>query len=329
MNERERFHNIFQSQSVDRPPLLDEGVREEVIVQWHKEGMPGNKTHLDIFGLTPHENIGPNLRFRDQYYGRIMGLSEEEYGQCYNVTPKRFPKDWDKTVKRLKNREHIVCIWASRGFFQALGVGDWPTLKQALEGVIKNPGDVREKLEIYGNFCAEMLEMTLNDIDPEFIFLGEAISDNNGPLISPRMFEELMIPTYEKIIRTAKACGTQHILVSTYGNSAAVLPSLFKVGMNILWVSEAAETPEMDYLNLRRQFGPELGLIGGIPLSILRSGNRDEMERKLKEIVEPMMQSGRYIPLASGRVREEIPWSVYKQYREILNTIITQTNFGF
>jgi hypothetical protein len=47
------------------------------------------------------------------------------------------------------------------------------------------------------------------------------------------------------------------------------------------------------------------------------------MEQKLKEIVEPLMQSGRYIPLASGRVREEIPWAVYRQYREILNRIIT------
>lgn len=323
MNERERFQRVFHGEPVDRPPLLDEGVRDEVISQWHREGMPGDKTHLDIFGLTPHENIGPNLRFRNRYYGRIMELSEKEYGQCYNITPKRFPRDWVETVERLQKRDHIVCIWACRGFFQALGVGDWPTLKQVLEGVIRDPGGVGKKLAIYGDFCAEMLDMTLDDIDPEFIFLGEAISDNNGPLISPRMFEELMIPAYEKIIRTAKSRGVEHILVSTYGNSAGVLPALFKAGMNILWVSEAAETHEMDYRHLRRQYGPELGLIGGIPLSILRSGEGDEMERKLKAIVEPLMAGGRYIPLAGGRVREETPWPVYKRYREILNEIIT------
>jgi hypothetical protein len=322
MNERERFHKVFQGQPVDRPPLLDEGVREEVITQWRKEGLPEDQTHLDIFGLKPHEVIGPNLRFRTRYYGRIMDLSENEYRECFNVHLKRFPKDWEDIVRNCQKRDHVVCIWASRGFFQALGVGDWPTLKRVLEGVIKNPDEVKKKLEIYGEFCARMLDMTLKDIEPDFISLGEPISDNNGPLISPRMFDELMIPAYEKIIQMARDRGIKHILVNTYGNSAAVLPSLFKVGMNILWVSEAAETPEMDYLNLRRQFGSELGLIGGIPLSILRSGNRDKMEQKLKEIVEPLMQSGRYIPLASGRVREEIPWSVYKQYREILNEII-------
>ena len=328
MNDRERLHKIFRSEPVDRPPLLDEGVREEVIEQWHRQGMPPGRTHLEIFGLTPHENIGPNLRFRNRYYGHVMDLSEDEYRQCYNITPRRLPAEWNDTVKRLAKRDHIVCLWACRGFFQALGVGDWPTLKQFLQGVVKNPGGIGKKLKIYGDFCARMLEMTLRDINPEFIFLGEAISDNNGPLISPKMFEELMIPAYQKIIQMAKSHRVEHILVSTYGNSAGVLPSLFRAGMNILWVSEAAETPEMDYRHLRQQFGPELGLIGGISLSILRSSAGQGINERLEEIVVPLLQSGRYIPLASGRVREEIPWSVYKEYRETLNKIMMTRKTG-
>ena len=79
MNERERFHKVFHGQPVDRPPLLDEGVREEVITQWRKEGMPDDQTHLDIFGLRPHEVIGPNLRFRTRYYPVVSdGASRDE-----------------------------------------------------------------------------------------------------------------------------------------------------------------------------------------------------------------------------------------------------------
>ena len=66
------------------------------------------------------------------------------------------------------------------------------------------------------------------------------------------------------------------------------------------------------------RLGPDLGLIGGIPLSILRSESSDLVRRKLEEIVLPLMQSGRYVPLAGGRVREEIPWTVYSSYREAL-----------
>jgi len=41
-----------------------------------------------------------------------------------------------------------------------------------------------------------MLEKTMRDVDPEFVYLSEPISDSERPLISPAMFEEFMVPVY-------------------------------------------------------------------------------------------------------------------------------------
>ena len=322
MNERERFRRLFRGEPVDRPPLLDEGIREEVIERWRAQGMPRGKTHVEIFGLTPHEHVELDLRFRPEYFGRVLDLSARGYRRAFNVSPERFPEDWQDTARRLEDRDHIVCIWASRGFFQALGVGDWPTLEKVLQGVIDRPRKIRNRLEMYGEFCGRMLDKALEDVDPEFIFISEPISDNDGPLISPAMFEEFMIPVYDRIVSVAKAHGCEHILLSTYGNTAQLFPCMIQAGVTILWISEAAEVPEIDYRSLRRRYGPGLGLVGGIPLSILRSDTQEGMEQRLREIVSPLMESGRYLPLAGGRVREEIPWSVYKRYREILAALI-------
>jgi len=168
-----------------------------------------------------------------------------------------------------------------------------------------------------------MLEKTLRRVEPDFIYLGEAISDNQRPLISPDMFREFMIPAYERIIAVARGHGIENILVSTYGNTARLLPCMIEAGVNMLWVSEADDIPDMDYRALRRRYGTGLGLIGGIPLNILRSGSPDRMKGRLEEIILPLMQSGRYIPLAGGRVREEVAWPVYRQYREILAEVIS------
>ncbi len=322
MNERERFRRLFRGDLVDRPPLFDEGVRDEVIERWRLQGMPSDKTHLEVFGMTPHENVGPDIRFLPRYFGRVMSLSARDYRRAFNVSSKRFPDDWSETAKRLEKREHVVCIWASRGFFQALGVGDWPTFKEVLVGVFENREKIRNRIEMYGDFCARMLEMTLQVVDPEFIYLSEPISDSNGPLISPAMFEEFMKPAYEKIIAVARTYGCEHILVSTYGNTSELFPSMIKAGVKSLWISEAPEKPTLDYRNLRHQYGPGLGLIGGIPLSTLRTEGPEGIKDRLCEIVLPLLQSGRYIPLASGRVRKEVPWSVYKRYREILSEIV-------
>jgi len=318
MNERERFRRLFRGEPVDRPPLLEEGVRDEVLEDWHSQGLPPGQSHLEIFGLTPHENIGPDLKFVPSDFGKVLALSVSDYRRTFQASSARFPEDWQQTVRRLEDRSHIACIWACRGFFQALGVGDWPTLEQALVETIRKPDKIRDRLEIYGEFCARMLEMTLRDVDPEFIYLSEPISNNEGPLISPAMFEDFVIPAYERIIATAKDHGCENILVSTYGNSVKVFPALVRTGITQIWISEAAGVQELDYRALRGRVGPEIGLIGGIPLSLLRSEPAGNIEERLREIVSPLLQSGRYIPLAGGRVREEIPWQVYKRYREAL-----------
>lgn len=324
MNDRERFRQLMRGERVDRPPLLEEGVRDEVLDLWHQQGLPAGKTHLELFGLTPHENIGPDLKFRSSYFGRVFDLSPQEYRKAFDITDRRFPEDWEDTVRRLENRDHVVCIWAVRGFFQALGVGDWPTLESALVGTVREPEKIRARMEHYGEFCSWMLERTMQDVDPEFIYLSEPISNNGGPLISPDAFEEFMIPVYQRIIATARGLGCENILLSTYGDTSSLLPMFKEAGISLLWVSEAAEKEELDYRRIREELGRDLGLIGGIPLSILRDGSPDLIRARLEEIVPPLLQSGRYIPLAGGRVREEIPWPVYKEYREVLAELMNR-----
>lgn len=327
MNERDRFRRLFRGESVDRPPLLEEGVRDEVVELWRAQGMPAGRSHCEIFGLTPHENVGPDITFLSEYSGRIMSLSATEYRRAFNASHERFPDDWHTTANRLHKRDHIAGVWAYRGFFQAMGVDDWPTLRQALHAVVKDPRRVLDRMRMYGDFCARMLEMALRDVAPEFVYLSEPISDNKGPLISPAMFEEFVLPAYARIIAVAREHGCENVLLSTYGNSAALFQLVFSAGVTMLWISEAAEDPALDYRNLRKRYGTGLGLIGGIPLSILRSESPDRMKGRLREIVVPLMKSGRYIPLAGGRVREDISWEPYKRYRQALIELIA-SSFG-
>ncbi len=322
MNERERFTRLLRGEPVDRPPLLEEGVRDEVLGLWRQQGMPADKSHCELFGLTSHETVGPDITFLPEYAGQIMSLHTREYRRAFHASRGRFPDDWHGTVRRLGHRDHIAGIWAYRGFFQALGVEDWPTLRQALHAVVREPAKVLDMMRTYGDFCARMLEMALRDVNPEFVYLSEPISDNKGPLISPAMFEEFVLPAYARVIAAAKEHGCRNVLLITYGNSAALFQAVFSAGVNLLWISEAAEHPALDYRNLRARYGAGLGLIGGIPLTILRSEYPGRMQERLQELIVPLMQSGRYIPLAGGRVREDIPWENYRRYRQALSDLI-------
>jgi hypothetical protein len=77
----------------------------------------------------------------------------------------------------------------------------------------------------------------------------------------------------------------------------------------------------MDYRHLRREFGHELRLIGGIDLDALREG-KTAIRREIEEKVPPLLADGGYIPLADGRVREDVTFENYSYYRQLLKQVI-------
>jgi len=76
----------------------------------------------------------------------------------------------------------------------------------------------------------------------------------------------------------------------------------------------------MDYRNLRREFGPELRLIGGIDLDALRR-DKEAIRREVEEKVPPLLADGGYIPMADGRVRADVPFENYVYYRKLLEKV--------
>jgi hypothetical protein len=76
----------------------------------------------------------------------------------------------------------------------------------------------------------------------------------------------------------------------------------------------------MDYRSLRKQFGKDLRLIGGIDLDALRH-SKDRIYSELNEKLPPLLAEGGYVPLADGRVREDVPFENYLYYRELLQKL--------
>jgi hypothetical protein len=80
----------------------------------------------------------------------------------------------------------------------------------------------------------------------------------------------------------------------------------------------------MDYRDLRREFGRDLRLIGGIDLDALRHG-KQAIRREITEKVPPLLADGGYVPLADGRVREDVPFENYVYYRQLLQEVTSMS----
>jgi hypothetical protein len=73
---------------------------------------------------------------------------------------------------------------------------------------------------------------------------------------------------------------------------------------------------------LRREFGTHLRLIGGIDSDLLR-GSPAELQREIATRLPPLLAQGGFIPLADGRVRDDVPYRNYLFYRKLLEKIVT------
>jgi uroporphyrinogen decarboxylase len=145
----------------------------------------------------------------------------------------------------------------------------------------------------------------------------EPIAANTGPVISPAMFKRFAIPGYRKVIDLLATHRVPlRILCTTGGNLSSLLPSLIDAGINGLWISNI-QSAGMEYHALRREFGPEIALIGGIDATALAESEGAVMDA-VHRTVPALLEKGRYLPCLDDRPRPNIPFANYRLYRQIL-----------
>jgi len=321
MNSRERFLETMRFGKPDHVPYFEEGIRDGVWKNWRKQGLKRKTDLVRMFATDEREEFDLDVDPHPQpkiWPGTLEHLKIFERGMDPE-DPSRLPKDWRKRVAAWKKREHVLMTRVHNGFFLTMGVEDWRRFYQVMELVKDDPRFTHEMLNIQGELSARMLERVLQEVEFDAVVFSEPIGGNNGPTISPKMYEEYVLSSYQPILDVLKRHGVENIVMRTYANARLLIPSILKYGFNCLWACEV-NTEAMDYHAIRREFGRDLRLIGGIDLDVLRYG-KEAIRREIEETVPPLLAQGGYVPLADGRVREDIPLENYLYYRELLEKV--------
>jgi hypothetical protein len=235
--------------------------------------------------------------------------------------PSRYVKNFVIESNRLQQQGRVLFLNASGGgLLQMLGVGDWDSLLSACYALIKKPREVEALFEKITDFYCVCIERVLSQVSVDYASFYEPIAANNAPVISPAMFKRFAIPGYKKVLNLLKKYQVPLcILCTTGGNLSPLLPSLIDAGINGLWISNI-RSAGMEYATLRREYGSEVALIGGIDATAL---TRDEaaVRKAVEQTVPPLLEGGHYLPCLDDRPRSNLPFSHYKLYRHILEAV--------
>jgi len=138
-----------------------------------------------------------------------------------------------------------------------------------------------------------------------------------GPLISPDMFREFILPGYKKLTSFLKGRGVKIINVDCDGDVWKLIPLWIEGGVTGLYPFEVAAG--MDMVEVRRAF-PKLGIIGGIDKRALMQ-SKEAIDHELEAKVPFMLKSGGYIPHIDHAVSPETSFENLKYYRWKLEEI--------
>jgi uroporphyrinogen decarboxylase len=327
MNTRQRFHETLEYGTPDRFPFFDYGIREGVLERWRAAGLPPDADVRQMFSLERWETAGTRadveieLRPIPRLAGRLHTRADWQRlrDALDPTTPGRYPNNWAQCVADWRDRDHPLGLVVWRGLFLPLQVGEWETLTDLLYLMYDDPDWVSEMVAYLADFDLAVLERALTEVDWDFAVFEEPIASNSAPVISPAHYRRFCVPHLRRIVDRVRTAGIELLVIDSQGAVGPLIPLWLDVGLNTLWLGDVAAAG-LDYRTLRRQYGPELRLLGGLDLRVMTQ-DRLAVTREVLDKVPPLLAQGGYIPFLDGRVRKGMPFENYALYRQLLQSL--------
>lgn len=145
---------------------------------------------------------------------------------------------------------------------------------------------------------------------PDYIFLNEDMSMKNGPLLSPETYRTFILPHMKRLVAFFKAAGVPWFVVDTDGNCELLIPLLMEAGVDAIWPLERAS--DMDPLDIRKKFGRELRLWGGVDKRELAK-TPEAIDAHLRSL-QPLVADGGFIPTVDHLVPPDVSLANFEHY---------------
>ena len=180
------------------------------------------------------------------------------------------------------------------------------------------PDVIRDCMESWFKLSDAVIARHQQHVTIDELFLAEDICYNHGPLISPDMMKEFLLPYYEQLVANIKARQIDksrhlYVQIDTDGFAPPTIPVYRdSIGMDVMSPFEVASN--CDVIETGRQY-PKLVISGGIDKRVLAAG-KDAIDRMVERILPTMRARGGFIPTCDHGVPEEVSLDNYLHYRK-------------
>jgi uroporphyrinogen decarboxylase len=267
----------------------------------------------DADGITKREF----LRYGTSSMPQYVAYPVKNQSDLLNLLPRldpeakgRFAPDWDQTCTLYAGRDFPAGLTICGGYGHPrnlLGVEELST------AYYDQPALIHEIMEHWTEFYIRLSTRVWRGIQFDFVLFWEDMAYKNGPLISPRLFKEFMLPYYRRLIAHLRGLGCEIIIVDSDGDVSLLAPLFLSAGVNVLLPFEVQAG--MDIREFRKQYGQNLAMIGGLDKRALPLGLA-AVEAELRERMLPVLAGGGYVPALDHTVPPNVSMEQFEVYLE-------------
>lgn len=345
MTSEERVLAALAGEPVDRLPQF-ETFWGDFITRWRRLRKPANGMDiLDFYGMdiricvadeTPFFSSQATLssdetgRFRRDGWGRML---RERTGAWFyevvsNVTRNpvdllEIPFDDPEDDARYTGFLKSVAAARAKGYAAFAKIGG-PFLRTTflrgeedyLMDIAGDPGYARELADRVGDLLLAIgvASIRRGALEPTGIWMFDDIAYNNGPFISNRSFEQVFLPSYERIVRGCKEAGAKYFVFHSDGDIRPLLPYLHEIGVDA--INPVEPRAGMDVVELAREWRGKLTFIGGVDnAEVLPHGSLEEIRAHVAPIARAARDEGGII-LGTHSIGPDVSVEQYEAYHE-------------
>ena len=345
MTSRDRIIAALTHKEGDRVPVLEE-FWDNTEIRWYSEGLP-EEYPVDVgLGIDPYVEFRPDITCRlpekiieetDEYIiknnangimvrtmktsgsppvriaGMLTSRSEwEQKKEMLDFTPDRV--DWDTTFSEYadaRSREAFVHFNMKFGYERW---GEFLGLDNYLIALIDDPDWVvemnRHDFQFYMDAYEEMTSRGMQ-------FDGARVSDDmgyrSGLIFSQKMYSELFKPKLKELCDFFTERGIFTVLHSC-GNVTELVPEIIATGFDCLNPLEVKAG--MDLLELKKKYGQELCLMGGIDVRAM-CADKNAVDNEIRGKMSVAKSNGGYIFHSDNSVPDNVSLLQYRRVVEL------------
>lgn len=208
-------------------------------------------------------------------------------------TPESFSdEDWAPSIAQANNvdrKEKFVATFFYPGIFEKLHY--FMGMEDAMMGFYEEPEIMHELIDWLTDWEIRCASEIIRHIHPDALFHHDDWGSQHSSFISPKMFEEFILPSYKKIYSYWKSNGVELIVHHSDSYAANLVPYMIESGIDI-WQGAVLEN---DIPSILKEYGGKISIHAG-----LDNGKFDTPDWSIEKIragLEKIIQEtdGKYI----------------------------------